>query len=417
MVESIETVIIGAGQAGLSTSFSLKQQGCEHVILDKASRPGNAWRSERWDSFTFVTPNWSFQLPGGEYDGPDPDGFMTRDELIGRFDRYVDRYQLPILYDTCVTSVQPVEGGGFLIHTEQKDYQARNVVAANGWFQAGKKPAFAGNLPPSILQIHSSEYRSPRSLPPGAVLVVGSGQSGAQIAEELYQSGRSVFFATGAAPHSPRRYRGKDVVEWLCETGFMDRTFEQLRFMGKGFVAPMFSGKDGGHALNLHKFYREGVILLGHAWDYVDARLILAPDLKENLAKADMGQKTMLKNIDEYIQRTGADAPPEEAPNPQDGYQAPEITSLDLRAEGINTIIWACGYTYDSSIFQFQVQNQTGFPDAPLGVSSAYPGLYFVGIPFLPSLKSGLVFGVAKYAAFVAEKISAGKAPGQPPVL
>ena len=193
MVESIETVIIGAGHAGLSTSYFLKQQGREHLVLDKASKPGDLWRSQRWDSFTFVSPNWTFQLPGGEYDGPDPDGFMTRDEIVGRLEKYVEKHQLPIAFNTRVTSVQPVDGRGFLVQTQEKDYHARNVVAANGWFQVGKTPPFAAKIPPSILQLHSSSYRNPQSLPPGAVLVVGSGQSGAQIAEELYQSGRKVF--------------------------------------------------------------------------------------------------------------------------------------------------------------------------------------------------------------------------------
>jgi putative flavoprotein involved in K+ transport len=241
------------------------------------------------------------------------------------------------------------------------------------------------------------------------VLVVGSGQSGAQIAEELYQSGRKVFLATGTAPHSPRRYRGKDIFTWIVESGFADQTWEQMQFLGRPFVAPMFSGKDGGHALNLHKFYRDGVILLGHARDYTDGKLILAPDLKENLGKADTGQKFMLKNIDGYIQRAGVDAPPEDLPALMDGYQAPEITTLDLQAEGIHTIIWACGYSYDSSMFQFPVLHQSGLPDAPLGASNTYPGLYFVGFPFLPTLKSGFVVGVAQCAAYVVDRISGKK--------
>lgn len=406
MVETIETVIIGAGQAGLSTSYELKQRGCEHIVLDKASRPGNAWRSERWDSFTFVSPNWSFQIPGGEYDGPDPDGYMTRDELVGRFDRYAEKYQLPIAYNSQVLSIQPGDGRGFRIHTQEKDYHARNVVAANGWFQVGKTPSFAGKVPASILQLHTSGYRNPQSLPEGAVLVVGSGQSGAQIAEELYQSGRRVFLATGTAPHAPRRYRGKDLFNWLVESGFADRTFEQMQFLGRAFVAPMFSGKDGGHALNLHQFSRDGVILLGHARDVVDGKLILAPDLKENLGKADTGQKFILNLVDEYIRRTGVDAPLEELPVLTDGYQSPEITILDLQAEAIHTIIWASGYSYDASIFQFSVLDSFGLPDAPLGASQAYPGLYFVGFPFLPTLKSGFVAGAAHCAAFVAERIS-----------
>jgi putative flavoprotein involved in K+ transport len=413
MIESIETVIIGAGHAGLSTSYYLKQQGREHLILDKASRPANTWRSERWDSLTFVTPNWTFQIPGGEYDGSDPDGFMTRDELVGRLDRYVEKYQLPVAYHSQVISVKPVDVG-FLVRTQEKEYRANNVVAANGWFGEGLTLPFADKLPPSIPQYHSSSYRNPQALPAGAVLVVGSGQSGAQIAEELYQSGRKVFLATGVAPHTPRAYRGKDIFHWLIESGFLNQTFEQIQMQGRPFVAPLFSGKDGGHPLNLHKFYRDGVILLGHALDCEDGKLILAPDLKENLAKADMGQKFILKNIDSYIQRERINAPDEELPAMTDGYQAPEITAVDLQAEGISAVIWACGYRYDSSIFRFPVLNAYGFPDAPLGVSQTYPGLYFVGFPFMPFLITGFIAGVAQTAGYVAKRIGERKANSQP---
>jgi putative flavoprotein involved in K+ transport len=409
MVDSIETVVIGAGQAGLSTSYALKQQGREHIILDKAGSPGNSWRSERWDSFTFVSPNWTFKLPGGEYDGPDPDGFMTRAELISRFDRHVEKHQLPVAYNSQVTSVLPVDGGDFLVQTQDKEYRARNVVAANGWFQVGKIPPYSDKIPPSILQFHTSKYRNPQSIPPGAVLVIGSGQSGAQISEELFQSGRKVYLATGVAPHSPRRYRGKDIFHWIYDSGFANQTFEQLRFAGRDFVAPMVSGKDGGHALNLHMFYREGVILLGHARDCVDGKLILAPDLKENLGKADQAQKMILRKFDDYIQRAGVNAPPEDLPAMMDGYKAPEITTLDLQAEGISTIIWACGYSYDASMFKFPVLNQFGLPDAPSGASSTYPGLYFVGFPFLPTLDSGFFTGIAKNTALVVDGVKGKK--------
>jgi putative flavoprotein involved in K+ transport len=414
MVESIETVIIGAGQAGLSAGYILKQYGLEYIILERAGKPGDSWRSQRWDSFTFVSPNWTFQLPGGEYDGLEPDGFMTRDQLVDRFDAYVEKYQQPITYNTRVTSIRPVEGGSYLVQTQEKEYLARNVVVATGWFQVGKTPPFAGKIPASILQFHSSKYRNPQSLPPGAVLVAGSGQSGAQIAEELNQSGRKVFLATGVAPHLPRRYRGKDAFRWLIDSGFTDQTFEQMQFQGRDFVAPMLSGKNGGHGLNLHKMCRDGVILLGHATDYVDGKLILAPDLKENLGKADMGQKMILKNIDAYIQRAGLDAPLEDLPVMMDGYQAPGITALDLQAEGINTIIWACGYSFDASIFQFPVLNPFGLADAPAGISVTYPGVYFAGFPFLPTLKTGFIAGLAQSATHIVESIEARKPRSQP---
>jgi putative flavoprotein involved in K+ transport len=316
--------------------------------------------------------------------------------LISRFDRHAEKYQLPIAYNSRVTSVLPVDGGDFLVQAQDQEYRARNVVTANGWFNVGKTPPYADKIPPSILQFHTSKYRNPQAIPPGAVLVIGSGQSGAQIAEELYQSGRKVFLATGVAPHLPRRYRGKDIFGWIYDSGFAHQTFEQLRFQGRDFVAPMVSGKEGGHALNLHKFYREGVILLGHARDCVDGKLILAPDLKENLGKADMAQKMV-------------DAPQEDPPAMMDGYAAAEITTLDLQAEGISTIIWACGYSYDSSMFKFPVLNQFGFPDAPTGASSTYPGLYFVGFPFLPTLDSGFFTGIAKNTALVVDGIMGKK--------
>ncbi len=404
MVESIETVIIGAGQAGLSTSYFLKQQGGEHIILDKASKPADAWRGQRWDSFALVGPNWTFQLPGAGYDGPDADGFMTKDEIVGRFDRYVEKYRLPISFNACVTSVQPRDGGGFLIQTQEKDYYARNVVVANGWFGIGKIPSFAKKIPPSICQLHSSHYRQPRALPPGAVLVAGSGQSGAQIAEELYQGGRKVLLATGAALHAPRSYRGKDLFRWLIDSGLTERPYHQTQMFGRPLPAPMVSGKGGGRALNLHKFCRDGVILLGHARDYVDGKLIFAPDLKDNLQKADAGQKLIVKSIDDYIQRAGVDAPSEDLPAMTDGYQAPELTELDVRAEGINTIIWASGYEYDSAIFRMPMLNSFGLPDAPYGVSKTCPGLYFAGF-YLPTAKSGHLFGVAECAASIVETI------------
>lgn len=408
MVETIETVIVGGGQAGLSTSYFLKQHGREHIVLERSALPGNAWRNERWDSFTFVTPNWTFLLPAGEYDGPDPDGFMTRAEIVRRFEQYTARHGLPVAFNTRVTSIQPADGSGFLVHTQDKDYRARNVVVANGVFSAKNRPEFAAKIPASIRQLHTGDYKNSEALPPGAVLVVGSAQSGAQVAEELYQSGRKVYLATGAAPHAPRRYRGKDIFTWLLESGFFDRPFEQFKFMGKRFVAPSISGKDGGHALNLHQFACDGVILLGHALDFMDGKMILAPDLKENLEKADRGQKLVLGFIDAYIERAGLDVPPEEIPDRMEGYQAPDITALDLAAEGIRTIIWGVGYGYDAAILSLPrlTLSPAAPPDAPRGVSRDYPGLYFAGFPFLPSFKTGILVGIVDCAQYIAGHIA-----------
>lgn len=407
MPESIRTIIVGGGQAGLSASFLLKQLGSEHLVLDKAAQPADSWRNQRWDSFTLVTPNFSFRLPGAEYQGADPDGYMNRAEIVRRFEDYIHQNNLPVSFGAEVKSVQQEDSTGFyLVHTPGKVYRAQNVVVANGWFREDKIPAYAAKIPPSVLQIHSSKYRSPQALPPGAVLVVGTGQTGTQIAEELYQAGRKVYLATGKAPRAPRRYRGKDVFKWLRESRFLDRTIEMFpNLTGRIWVAPQVTGRDGGHTLNLHKFYRDGVILLGHAQDYADNRFIFAGDLKENLARSDQGEKFILKTIDDYILQAGLDAPAELLVSFNDGYQSPDITSLDLQAEGIAAIIWANGFHYKCPFLNLPVFDEYGYPIAQRGVSP-YPGLYFLGFPFLTSLKSGFLFGVGEDAAYVAQHIA-----------
>jgi putative flavoprotein involved in K+ transport len=408
MPESIHTLVVGGGQAGLAVSYCLKMLGVEHLVLEKASQPGYAWRHQRWDSFTLVTPNLSFQIPGAEYRGPDPDGFMSRQEIVQRFEDYVHANSLPVTFDAAVTSVQPEDGAGYRVTASGRVYRARNVVMANGWYHQGKMPAFASKIPGSILQMHSSSYRSPQSLPPGAVLVVGSAQSGAQIAEELYQSGRKVYLCTGACGRLPRRYRGKDVFVWLTEAGFFERSAELFNTLPNHyFVAPQLSGRDGGHTLNLHQFYRDGVTLLGHARDYVDGALVLANDFKENLARSDQGEKNMLENVvDAYIRKAGIDVPEERVPALTDGYQAPEVTSLDLQKAGVASIIWSVGFKYDLSMLPMPVLDEYGYPKADRGASSDYPGLYFIGIPFMPKLKSGFIYGVGENAQFVAEHIA-----------
>jgi putative flavoprotein involved in K+ transport len=395
--EHVETVIVGGGQAGLAISYYLKQSGHAHVVLEQAAQAGHSWRNNRWDSFTLVTPNWTLTMPGAEYNGPDREGFMPRAEVVAYFEQYVERFHLSVQYKTCVVSVERLEPLGYRVQTTAGNISAKNVVIANGQEQRPKIPAYTKNLSPQIDQLHSRAYRNPQSLPEGAVLVVGSGQSGCQIAEELYKSGRRVFLATGSTGRAPRRYRGKDTVEWLYLSGFFDTPPEKLPFPKDHFSPPQISGANGGHTLNLHRFARDGVRLLGHLRDVADEKVFLSPDLHQNLAKSDQGELFIQKRIDGYIQANGIDAPTEELPQLQDGYKQPITEELDLKAEGVTSIIWATGYAPDFSIVKLPVQDERGFPIQTGGVSR-YPGLYFAGMPWMPAIKSGMLLGVGESA-------------------
>ena len=404
--EKMETVIIGGGQAGLATSYWLKQHGREHIVLERADQPGHAWR-QRWDSFTLVTPNWMFRLPGAEYAGPAPDGFMPRDEIVETFERYVADNALPVTFGVDVTSVeQPATRADYLVRTQDREIEATNVVIATGLFQRAKIPAFASELPTTVQQLHSEEYRSPTTLPAGAVLVVGSGQSGCQIAEEIRKSGRKVFLSIGTCGRAPRRYRGKDIFEWLELIRFLDRPPGALPSPKARFAAnPHVSGAGGGHDLNLHQFARDGITLLGHLRGAAAGRITLAADLHESLAKSDQIEAQLLTAIDGYISRTGLDAPGEVLPVLRDGFDQHQVAELDIEAAGISSVIWAAGYQFDFGMVKLPVTDGDGFPVQERGVT-AYPGLYFVGLPWLHTQKSGLLAGVGEDAAFIATHIA-----------
>ncbi len=409
MTEQVNTIIVGGGQGGLSTSYYLTQQGRDHIILEQADHVAESWRN-RWDSFTLITPNWMTRLPGAEYQGDDPDGFSDRDEVVTYFEKYVERFDLPIRSGIRVISVEPIEAG-YLVSTDEEDFEADNVVIATGLFQQPKIPLLSTNLPAEIHQLHSSEYRNPEALPDGAALVVGSAQSGCQIAEELYQSGRRVYLSVSSAGRLPRRYRGKDVTRWMDEMGFSDRTVDQLPSPKVKFAGSAHgTGKDGGHTINLHQFARDGVVLLGHIESIQEDRIVLAPDLKENLSKADEFEADFARKIDDYIEKIGLDAPKETLPELRDGYMAELIPELDLKSAGITSVIWATGFKFDFSLVKLPAFDEDGYPVQQRGVT-AYPGLYFIGLPFLHTRNSGLLFGVGADAAHVASAIVASGKP------
>ncbi len=405
--QTVDTAIIGGGQAGLSTSYWLAQHGHAHVVLEKAGEPGSAWR-QRWDSFTLVTPNWSIRLPGSDYGHAEPDGFMGREQIVAMFADYAGHHRLPVRYNTEVRAVQLATGSRRYTVTldDGETIEADNVVLATGSFQRPRLPSFAAALPAEISQMHTSQYRHQAQLPPGAVLVVGSGQSGAQIAEELYQAGRTVYLSVSRAGRAPRRYRGRDTWEWLSRCGFLDRTVDKLPAPSARFAAnPHISGRDGGHTLNLHQFARDGVHLLGHVDAVENGAIRLKEDLHESLAAADQFEARLLALIDDYIQRSGLNAPVDPVPQARDGFATEIVEGLDLVASGISSVIWATGYHYDFGLVKLPVLDVQGYPVQARGVT-ARPGLYFVGLNWLHSQKSGLLQGVGDDAAYIAAKIT-----------
>jgi putative flavoprotein involved in K+ transport len=408
MIAHVNTVIVGGGQAGLSLSYHLSRQGRDHVVLEQSEAPGNAWRNHRWDSFTLNTPNWQSQLPGAEYRRDEPDAFMSRAEVVAYFERYVEDFHLPVRFSTRVIRAERNgRWGGYLVTCQDgSSILARNLVVATGLYQEPKIPGFSASFPAGIRQVHSDAYRNPQELRPGAVLVVGSAQSGAQIAEELYEGGRIVYLAVGRAGRVPRRYRGRDANWWLAKIGRYDRTVDELpspraKFEGKALI----SGTKGGHTLNLHLFARDGVILLGHLQGIDKGKILLAPDLHQNLAAADRHEAEFTEAVDAYVAKTGMIVPEEKLPVLRDGFDEPLLTELDIEAAGITNVIWATSYRFDFSFVKLPVLDGDGYPIQKRGVT-AYPGLYFLGLPWLHNAKSGLIYGVGEDAAHIAGSIA-----------
>jgi putative flavoprotein involved in K+ transport len=403
MTEWFNTIIVGAGQSGLAISYYLTLQHRRHVLLEKR-QIAEAWRSEKWDSFTLVSPNWSLRLPGFDYAGDDPDGYLTREEVVRYIETYVHLFNPPVRAGVEVTCVEGVENG-FILQTSQGLLEADNVVVATGAFQKPKIPAYGSKIASHITQLHSSQYRNPSQLPDGANLVVGSGQSGCQIAEELYQQGRKVYLCTGSAVRIPRRYRGKEVFHWAEALGLFDQTVDTLSSPAERFAAnPQLTGKDGGQALNLHQFAVDGVTLLGRLQNANGSKVSIAADLMENLTRADNAEAEFRKAVDSYIEKNAIQAPADAITELRAGYDSPIVTELDLDAEGITSVIWAAGYNVDFSWIKFPIFDAFGYPIHQRGVT-VQPGLYSVGLPWLHKSKSNLFMGIDEDAAYIAEHI------------
>ena len=405
-----KTIVIGAGQAGLAMSWHLTQAGIEHEVLEARDRFGGSWL-KRWDSFCLVTPNWTCNMPGYPYDGADPDGFMPRDELVAYFSRYAASFNPPVRFGVRVTSVDRL-GDGFRLETTSGPIDASRVIVAAGGYQVPKVPAFAADLPKSVLQLHTDAYRNEGALPPGAVLVVGSGQSGAQIAEELHEGGRGVYLSVGSCGSAPRRYRGHDVFWWIfqvmqhgAEVGVPARTVDRLPDPRARFACnPHLSGKNGGHEINLRLLGAEGVTLLGHLAAVAGPRIQLSDDLAQNLAAADrFFDERFRPDIDRYIEAAGVDAPP--ADRVPYSFDPPILQHLDLGAAGIGTVIWASGYRLDLDWVRPADLDEMGYPRHARGVTDV-PGLYFLGLPWLYTLGSSILAGVGADATYLAQQMA-----------
>lgn len=400
-------VVIGAGQAGLSLSYYLTRQSVHHVVLEKG-HVADTWRNRRWDSFTLVTPNWRVRLPDFPYRGDNPDGFMPRDDVVSFIEAFARSFKAPVRTGVCVRSLECQDDHVYLIRTDEGTIEAGTVVVATGAFQAPKIPPFSSSLPRDLLQIPSEQYRNPRSLPDGAILIVGSGQSGTQIAEELVESGRTVYLATSGAGRLPRRYRGKDILHWFAETGMDDdRVDDPVHQRAKFEAAPHLTGKNGGHDITLRGLEAQGVVLLGSLLSTEGDRLRFLPNLKQNFAKEEQFARQILARIDRYLKTRPEIAPAgtdHSTPSAHRGRRLNPVLELDVRSAGISTVIWATGYRPSFDWIHIPVFDEDGYPVQERGVT-AYPGLYFLGLHWMHTRSSGLIFGVGRDAEYLASRI------------
>jgi putative flavoprotein involved in K+ transport len=398
----VHTVVVGAGQAGLAVSRGLAEGGIEHAVLER-DRIGASWRG-RWDSFCLVTPNWSVALPGAPYDGSDPEGYMPRDEIIRYFDAYAGSFGAPVREGVAVLGLEPRDGGFLLELAEGADaLWARHVVVATGAYQRAYRPPGAGSLPTDLERLDVEAYRNPSELPPGAVLIVGSGQTGCQLAEELHAAGREVFLSCGRAPWVPRRVLGRDVFWWAVETGFLRQRLEDLPSPAARLTANLLTtGHDGGHDLHLRTLRALGVTLLGRFLGAEGHRARFADDLAESVAWGDARQQEFMG----LVRRTAAELgmPEPDVPEPEP-FDPSAPTELDLR--GVGVVLFTGGFRPDYSWIRVPgVCDELGFPIQSDGASFVAPGLWFVGVHFLRTRGSSLLFGVGEDATLVAERIA-----------
>lgn len=393
-------VIVGGGQAGLCVSYYLQQRDIDHIVVEKNTLM-HTWSRQRWDSFCLVTPNWQCDLPGHPYSGNDPDGFMVKSQIIDYLQAFAKKVAAPVLEHTTVHHVTR-EVETFRVETSAGVFSADHVVVATGSYQIPVIPDCAARIPGDVIQVHVGDYKNPGQLPEGGVLVVGSGQSGAQIAEDLHLTGRKVYLAVGNAPRCARFYRGKDVVRWLAEMGYYEISVQDhpLREGVRDNTNHYVTGRDGGRDIDLRKFALEGMELFGPLQDFTGSEFVFQPNLREMLDQADEVYNNINDRIDQYIEKHSIDAPP--ASRYQPVWRPPqERDRLSLAEADIRSVIWCVGLKPDYRWVDVPVFDQRGYPVHYRGVTDE-AGVYFIGLPWLHTWGSGRFSGVARDAEYLA---------------
>jgi len=395
---SSSVVVIGAGQAGLAVSRELTVRGVEHVVLER-DRVAQTWRT-RWESFTLVTPNWTMALPGHEYAGDDPEGFVPRDAVVDYLESYAASFGAPIVDGVAVDSIETAPSGGLMLKTSAGEIRPRTVLVCTGAFQRPYRPAIAGAFPERVRLLDATEYRRPSEVGDGAVLIVGSGQTGCQLAEDLHLAGREVFVACGRAPWVPRRAAGRDIVSWVAETTFLDAELSALPNPLMRLVANFqTTGRDGGHDLHYRTMQAMGINLVGRLTG-VDGSIHFAPDLAESVAFGDARYNDVRQLIATQLPAKGLEPP--ELPDPEPFTAAPVC---DIAVDRVETVIFTAGFRPDYARWvRFPIFDDLGYPITVDGATSV-PGLYFCGVHFMRRRRSGLLFGVGEDAALVAASI------------
>jgi putative flavoprotein involved in K+ transport len=393
-----EAVVIGGGQAGLAMSRCLRDAGVDHVVLERG-RVAERWRSGSWDSLRLLTPNWQSRLPGFRYEGPEPHGYMSAPEVIGYLDRYARSFSAPVEEGATVLAVEPATAG-YRVTTDRGDWAASSVVIATGHCDTPFVPGMAGRIAEGVVQVVPSRYRNPRQLPPGGALVVGASATGVQLADEIHASGRPVTLAVGRHTRLPRVYRGRDILWWLDAMGIFDEAAEEVFDLAISRSQPSLQlvGRPDRATLDLPVLQERGVRLVGRVAGADGSRVSFADDLVAHTAAADARLARLVQRIDVFAARTGLDAelgPPE--PFRPFLWPAPAPAEIDLRAEGIRTVVWATGFRRLYPWLKVEVLDARGEIRHEGGVTPS-PGLYVIGLYFLRRRKSSFIDGVGRDA-------------------